>query len=98
MVRLKKIFKTGSWPNLNEPTDFVPLGVDARPSASLDNISMFLKRMQILRKKHIIRRKFTMAERLEHAAPYNIFYNCLYEVPVTYTQPNSIQFIGEFYL
>lgn len=103
MENLKNVRKYGSWPNLTKVDVFMPeTGVIyfayERRSSSLDNISTILKRIRLRRKRRAIRGQFTMAERLEHAAPYNIFYNCLYEAPETYKQPNSIQFIGKFCL
>lgn len=92
MENLKNVRKYVSLPNLTT----VDVSLDDRHSSSLDNISRTLRRIRTFRKRYRIRKQYTMAERLEHAAPYNLFYNCLYEAPETYKQSNSIQFIGKF--
>lgn len=67
---------------------------DLRRVSSLGNVSGATKQIKSILKRRRARKKFSMAERLDKAAPYNIFFNCLIEVPETYDQTNSIMFSG----
>lgn len=66
-----------------------------RHVSSLENISVEHRKMMKCQELQKIRDKLTMAERMEKTSPYNMFFNCLENVPKTYSQLNAIQFRGK---
>lgn len=94
MKKLEDSRKTSSLPALNYD-DGIEIK-NLRRVSSVDNVSEFTAQDKKARKLQEVRQAMTMAERLEKTAPYNIFFNCLEELPETYEQPNAIHFHGKF--
>lgn len=95
MSNIQRLSRFSSLPNLQE--DNIDLKVKKmRAISSSENVSKLIPIVKFKAELDSYRKK-TMQERLNDAAPYNLFFNVLEIAPETYKQPNAIKFTGNRY-
>lgn len=92
---MKDNHKTRSLTSLNCDDFGTEIG-DLRRFSSVDNVSKYPAQLERTSKLQKVRSVMTMTERLEKTTPYNIFCNCLDDIPETYEQLNAIHFHGKY--